>query len=1049
MKKSNFFLLGALSILCSCVNDKYDLNMDISKDVKIEGNKITLPFGSLKAITLDSLIDVKDIDVLEKDADGGYSITKGDTIETITKTVDPIELAIDEQNEQVEIEFTDAEIDEVEIKAADVNPATFEMPEISFDELNNSLPKLSADASQSVANNALKEKLQIMKNQGVSGAITFSLDELGLANTSQTIDSVVDYGFDNNTYDLPKEVKSVSKIELATKLQNNKLDTDGTLIKALIARPKAMTDIESTINFVVEFPENFVLTLTDKANECYSLVGNNVIKVKNLPITQEYTYVEFYIKDMIEVENLTIDNGRVISFDKLSDIEYTLDYNMKNGTVTVDPASISNVDEYLEENFTFKILFEETALAFCNVAGETNDIDVAFKSINMNFNGSFKGLENIERINYIDFNSDSSRIKFRTEMKKEDAELLKDISIKNGYALKVEFAKELVFNIEQSEYPQGVVYDSQRHSFYIKSFKALDGGVWNLALDSLNLNLAVENEACVIDMNANIFVVDPADDAVDSLVIASFKLESLSTMLDKFKGKKSAEFNMEDTQLIVDEASVKINRISSDLTKEVELSFDEEVPSEIESIKSIDFTDNASVRFEMAINGLNDLNADINLDMKVKLPSFLKLTKSEKCTGVDNVVLENDTLRINTTYNPSKSKENINIELLCTSLDFANGEFSSNGLVPVDSIDLKFIKYKGKISVTGEACIEGTDFSSKLLDEIGEVINLDINFAVDTINVESFHGIYDGEIDESTQLIKLDLGDELDFLKDEGNSIVLAEPQIEISLSNSVSVPVDVDLTITGLDDNDAKTSEIYTTLKIHPADYDEQTGVITAKDTKLFLTSDIKRVSKAGCDNIEVKDLATILDNKVPTNINLTIKPRINKESTHHIDITKAIKFSGEYSVHIPLKFDNLEICYTDTLEDLNEDMGETLEKLRNVSLNLNLDVVNSMPLNLELTVEPYDVAGNFIEDITIEPVTLQAGAGGNINDPNLEETVQKVVLVVKSKGSSLSMLDKIVIKAIAMDRTVGGEGLRHDQGLKIKNIIVEAKGDIETELE
>ena len=105
MKKIKLLLLGAVSILCSCVNNNYDLNKDISKDVKIEGNKITLPFGSLKVVTLDSLIDVDDIEVLEKSTDGIYSITKSDSISPITESVDPIELSIEEQNETVEIEM--------------------------------------------------------------------------------------------------------------------------------------------------------------------------------------------------------------------------------------------------------------------------------------------------------------------------------------------------------------------------------------------------------------------------------------------------------------------------------------------------------------------------------------------------------------------------------------------------------------------------------------------------------------------------------------------------------------------------------------------------------------------------------------------------------------------------------------------------------------------------------------------------------------------------------------------------------------------------------
>lgn len=1049
MKTNKFLLLGALSLICSCVNNKYDLNLDISKDVKIEGNKVTLPFGSLKLVTLDSLIDVDDIDVLEKSTDGTYSITKGDSISTITETVDPIEISVDGQKETVDIEFTDAEIDAVEIKATDVDPATFSVPTISFEELNKSLPNLTADASQKVESDGLKEKLELLAGLGGSGNETFSIEEIGLSGTSHKINSVVEYGFEEMRYELPEEVKSVSKIELATALENDELDTNGTLIKAKITRPKAMTDAVSTISFRIEFPERFVLTLKDKSNECYKLVGNNIIEVDELPVTSDETFVEFYIKDIVDVEGLTIENGRVISFENMEDIIYTLDYNMKSGNITIDMDALDDADKYIEDNFTFNISFK-AALAFCDVEGETNEINVAFAPINMDFNGSFDGLDHIMRINYIDFDADSSRLKFRTEMKKEDAELLKDLSMKDGYALKVEFPEELVFNIGLSEYPKGASYDSKSHAFYINTFDVLDGGEWNLALDSLNLNLPVNDEKCEIAMKAEIFVVAPDNTAADSLVLASFRMESLSTMLDKLKGEKSALFTMEDTELVVYEASVNTDRISSDLDKVVDFSFDEDIPEEIASIKSIGFTEAIAVKFEMAVDGLNDLDADVNLDMNVQIPSFLQLAESKNCEGVDHIALkENNTLEVKTTYNPKNDKENIIIQLLCTGLEFSGDEFAEEGLVPVDSIGLKFIKYSGDINVTGEAYIDSTEFSSKQLDEISDNIVLNIDFAIDTIKVESFHGIYDGEIDESEEHIDLDLDDELDFLKEEGNMITLAEPQIEILLNNSVSVPVDVDLTITGRDDNGVALSEVFTRLKINPADYDEKTGKITAKDTKLFLTSDTSRISKAGYDNVEVRDLATMLNNKVPTTIDLTIKPVINTETTHHIDITKAIEFSGDYEVFIPLKFDNLDICYTDSVEDLNADAGETLERMSNVSLDLKMDIVNTLPLNLDVTVEPYDVAGKLIEDITIEPVTIKAGAGGSVSDPELSEPKQQVVIVVKSKGKSLSMLDKILFKANAIDHTVGGEGLRCDQGLKITNIMVEIEGDIETELE
>lgn len=1049
MKIFRFLFLGVLSILCSCVNNNYDLNKEISKDVKVEGNKITLPFGSLKAVTLDSLIDVDDIDVLEKNKDGAYCISKGDSISPITETIDPIELTIEEQSETIEIEFTNAEIDAVEVKAKNVDPATFSIPEISFDELNNSLPDLKANASEIIENGDLKAKLDALAASGVTGLVEVEIDEMGLSGTSHKIESVVDYVFENDTYELPDEVKSVSRIELATVLEDGGLDTNGTLIKARITRPRAMANATSSICFNIEFPQYYVLALKDKANAYYELVGNNVIRVNNLPVTEEYTYVEFYIEDIVGIEDLMIEGGRVVSFENLSEINYTLDYTIESGTITFEPQKVGDIDAYIEENFAFNISFN-AVLAFCNIEGETNEINVAFEPINMKFDGSFDGLEHIKRINFVDFESSSSRLRFRTDMNKEDAELLHDLGMAEGYALKVQFPDELVFDMASSALPGGVEYKPEKHSFYIYTFDALDGGIWNLALDSLKLNLDVVDEKCEFTMNANIFVVDSYDVEQDSLLLASFTMDNLSQTLDRLKGKKSAIFTMEDTELVIYEASVSTDRISSDLDKEVDLTFDEEVPSEIASIKAIDFTDVVTVKLEMAVDGLNDLDADVNIDMNVKLPDFLKLKKSENNNGVNSLTLNDDnTLDISILYNPNRDKDNVVVELQCTSLDFSGAEFGDAGIVPVDSIDLKFIKYTGGVSVTGSAYIESDDFSSRQLDEIGEEIVLDIKFMVDAIKVKSFHGIYDGDIDESNEQIDLDLGDELDFLKDGGNRITLAEPQIEVSLNNSVSVPVDVELTITGRDDNGAAISEVSAMLKIHPADYDEKTGKITAKDTKLFLTSDTSRISKAGYDNVEVPGLATMLDNKIPTVIDLTIKPRIDTGTTHHIDITEAIEFSGEYSVNIPLKFDDLNICYTDSIEDLGEDLGDVLEKMANVSFVLKMDLINSLPLNLELTVLPYDITGELIDGITVEPVTIKAGEGGCINDPALSEVQQEVAVVVSSKGKTLSALDKIVFKAVAMDHTVGGEGLRCDQGLKVMNVVVEVEGDIETELD
>ena len=83
-------LLGCV-MQSSCVDKRYDvLNKEIETDVKIAGNKLALPVGSLKAVTLDSLIDVEDIEYLQKNKDGVYSFVMNDEISPIEESINPI-----------------------------------------------------------------------------------------------------------------------------------------------------------------------------------------------------------------------------------------------------------------------------------------------------------------------------------------------------------------------------------------------------------------------------------------------------------------------------------------------------------------------------------------------------------------------------------------------------------------------------------------------------------------------------------------------------------------------------------------------------------------------------------------------------------------------------------------------------------------------------------------------------------------------------------------------------------------------------------------------
>ena len=304
--------------------------------------------------------------------------------------------------------------------------------------------------------------------------------------------------------------------------------------------------------------------------------------------------------------------------------------------------------------------------------------------------------------------------------------------------------------------------------------------------------------------------------------------------------------------------------------------------------------------------------------------------------------------------------------------------------------------------------------------------------------------------------IDLDLGDELEFLREEGNSIVLADPQLEFAVTNPMGVPVDISLHLFGTDENGAAIAdtEIETMLSILPAEYDEVTGELKPVETKLFLTTDAAANSKAGYENVEIKNLANLLK-KIPHSINFNVEPVIRTAGvTHHIDISEPIRLDAAYSVVVPLKFNELHLCYTDSVAGLDSDMGETLEMFSNVSLGAKMDIINTIPLGLSLKVLPYDVDGKIIENIEIDELQIAAGGGEAIMDEegvlceNL--TTQNFNFAIKSTDGDISTLDKLVfVVEAASDHTTGAAALKGEQGIKLSNIVLEIAGDIEMEFE
>ena len=999
-KKAKFLLWGGMALCCGCVDNTYDLNKDIVMDVTIAGNKITLPVGNVKPIVLDSLIDVDDIDMLEK-MNGVYSLSKSDVIDPIDIEIDPIKINIDPITHSSTFQFEEVTIEEAVLNEVK-KEQEFGVNEVSIEDLNESLPTLQTAVTKELYTSEMQEQIEALKASGSTQEIKIPLNQ-----TVETDLEEVDFELD---YALPAEIKEITDITL-----NN-------LIQFKVTNPDILDGVNKFISFTTTFPKEFVLRLDKNAPDAdkYSLSNDNrTVTVTGIEAKGETTMLQFYIDEMVGLDTKHV-NGNISFDDKIT---YMVEYTV-NGEISV--SANTNLDDFkFLVNMDHKVSFEDAK-------GSTNDIDVEFEQMDFDFSAHFDNLEHIKEVEYIDFDAAKSKIYFTTDLGDGGFE---PFNLKEGCLLKLSFPENFVLDLAQCHYPDGVIYNKEEHAFFISDVNKLHGYQWDLAIDRIDVYKEVIDHKCDLDAVASISVV--AGDGM--LKLGETDVESFNSTLKNLKSK-NVVFTMAETHLHIDDAVVLTEVIHEEIEEHTSFSVNEKMDDGVGRIETIEFYNEVPIVLEVALTGVEELATDVHLNLDVTLPSFLVLSSKD-----ERGKIEEGKMTIDADYNPQSG--NLEIEMLAEKIHFAGDEFP-NGMEMKDSTDNnRYLQYDSDVPIIGEAYINETEMHSTIL---GKDIGIDVNFNIGEMEVKKFSGIYCGDIDDIHETIEFDLGEDLDFLKEDGNTITLSDPQIKFSIDNPVSIPVDMALSLFGKDDagNIIEESRVETAIRLEPATYDEVTGEITTREMKYLLTN--KETLLEGYTNVVIPNLSDLLK-KIPNSLDIELIPTIDESVTHYVDLSKDLVFHPEYDVVVPLKFDNIHIEYTELVEDLNKDLGETLEHFVNIELKVDMNVRNTVPVGLVLTVEPLDTNGDLIEGVEIENVQIAAGNGEDINKSDAEENSgEELQLIVKSRGDVLRRLDKLnlLIKADA-DETVGGEALTPEQGVHITNIVLEVKGDVDTNLD
>lgn len=1006
-KRQHWCLWGTLCLLCSCIDGTYDLkNKEVSLDVGIEGNKIVLPLGNLKPILLDSMLSTEDQEML-KEIDGVYSIAHSGVISPIGVELDEISFKLDEVSYSEKFNFEEA--------AADINGVTmpgkrkevkFNVTDVSIEDINEKLPRLQKSVT-----------LDVLHAENIAKLGTFQVVEY-VNSVFTTNESDIPVEFE---YLLPKEVKNLDEIQVINKENSSKRSNEGAVFHFKIFHPHILREMKRSITFRISFPESFDVALYPEAEyiDKYQL-SDHVLTVTDMPVEGDVSLVEFYFNGFKDIQadsyytsGVHEDGTEGRQFVMNENISYSFDYHI-DGNLTV------NAEATIED---FQLGIElDAQLGLYDVIGETNPIEFDFDDEEIPFSPTIPGLKHIKEVKYVRLDPQASQVRLTIDM----PETFEPFELMHGESFKIHLPEFLFLNEQLTALPEGMEYDADSHTIYVLKDDALDEAHIVLALDSISINQKVVDESITMSGSARL--------TTGGAVYFVAERASLRNDLPALRDKVIL-FDLEETHFVVEEVVVVSDAITKDLHKVVDITIDEPIEKGLDKIYSIDFKEDVTLNLAFDLKGLDDVQEAINMRVDAMLPSFICLETSDP-----DVEINDGHLRIDTKYTPGSAfKKSIKV----TKLDFTK---MADGYLGSTIVDEKtYLKYVDSIAIDATVSVDQMEVSSDILNRTVEV---DFDFVVTPITVGVVEGVYSGEIGAMNESFDLNLGEQLDFLKEEGNGLTLSDPQIKIALENTLSVPLNLDVAIIGLDEMGEiiETAHIVLNdLKIAPAIYDEEAGTITPDSTKYFFVAHEGQALK-GYTTVVVPELATLLQ-KLPSAVSLEIVPKVDTSVTHRVDLYQEMHVSGDYSVVVPLKFDELEVCYTDTISGLELDMAEITEIFSHLGFSVYMDVNNTLPIGLSLELTPINTRGKELKGIVIDPVSIKAGEGGSVTTSGDFESLK--INAQSEDNADLNELDGLIFTiSTKANETLGGAAIKPEQGIHVKNIVIELRGDINVDL-
>lgn len=433
----------------------------------------------------------------------------------------------------------------------------------------------------------------------------------------------------------------------------------------------------------------------------------------------------------------------------------------------------------------------------------------------------------------------------------------------------------------------------------------------------------------------------------------------------------------------------------------------EELPKEVEQLYRADFKNekiNTTLRLSISSTPAG-VEAVTLSNLAMTFPDFIRLTNGTNSFHADEVVLNAATPAV---------QYNVDVELL----EIPRSQ--QDRYIVTESDGRKYLRITDAVEVSATASMT---LGGTVQDNAIEV-HFEYFMNEETADLNRVAGVFNTSANISSDIA---INDIPDFLRSGNTSIEPQEIYLYLDLDNPVNISGDFSLSMEST--NATQSGFASVSITAQPATMNN------------ILISNFN-ASEPGYTTVVEPDLVNLF-RFVPDNVRIESDDLslLSKDNSQMIELGRQYDISADYRAVVPFKFNNINIEYTDSIDELLSDLEDVADKTDR--LIVKATGVTNIPTDMVTAVKLYDIYGEELNgiDVNVDKFRFKAAADGQ------ESTNELELELTEMKGSDdLERLEKIVYTVTAT--SMSNVTLRPKQYLLVKNIFIEIPNGINLSL-